>query len=242
VYSFAFDLNKEFLKIEEKLKNDPKNINLIMDKAFIFSHGREIERAITLYETILITHPNNARALTELCVLQTSLRDKQMAEHYCKEAVKVNPTESLVYDNLGLSYFKLGEFRASLKPFLESIALNEGSVLPQNHLANSFLALREYVAAETYLKTLLNDKLNSLDSAMIYHGLYYAYEGVKDYDRALQAILMTYRLSGNSLYMGKVATAFVKANQLLVFSVVALLVLLMSYYFGNRINRFLKNE
>lgn len=240
--SHADSLNEELLKLDVRLQERPNDVTLLMDKAYLLSQGREFDHALALYEKVLLVENTNLRALTELCVLYTEIHNKEKAIDNCERAIRVSPEEGLLYDNLGLSYLRLGDARASLKPFTEALAFLPMSPRPRYHMGLSSLALKEYEIAYVFFTNLLETELTAAEEALVQHGLYRLHMARKDYDHAHASARRVYALTGDELYLGIIVLSFFKAHQFAVFSVVAILLLWFCSYFGNRLNRFLKNE
>lgn len=240
--SHAITPNEGLLKLDEKLHERPNDVTLLMDKAYLLSQGRQFDSAIELYEKALLADTTNLRALAELCALYTEVHNKVKAIDNCERAIRVSPEDSLLYDNLGLSYLRLGAARASLKPFTEALAFLPMSPRPRYHLGLSVLALKEYEIAYVFFQNLLEMEITAAEEALVHHGLYRLHMARKDYDHAHASARRVYALTGDGLYLGIIVLSFFKAQQFAVFCVVAILLLWFCSYFGNRLNRFLKNE
>lgn len=241
--SQSVKLNDEYRRLQSEIEARPEDLNLKMDLAYLFSQGLEFSRAIALYEEAAGKDPANLRAWTELCALRTFVRDEAGAYAACSKAVDLAPEQALMHDNLGLSLFKFGKFRQSLKPFLNALALNPEATLVKTHVAQVFLALNEPEAAKAYYEEILaGNELSMEDRSLIHYGIYLADRESKDYDHAFTAILETYKLSANPLYLGKIATTFMLKYQRTFFVIIGGGVLTVAGYLGKRLNRFLKNE
>lgn len=240
----ALNLNEAARELYQKLESEPSNLNVKMDLAYLFSEGLEYERAVELYEEVIEVAPENLRALNELCYLHTFMRVKDKAFLRCEELARRQPDKMLVYDNLGLSYFKFGEHRLALKAFLKAYELQPSALLVKNHLGMTFLAMQENVLArESYVKWLdAAGQGSKEEKALLYYGLYQAERNLKNYDKAYQAIAKTYELSENPLYLGKMIVVFMKAHEFWFFLLVSAVFLWGCRYLGQRLNRFLKNE
>lgn len=240
---FSQNLNAEYRRLQAEIESHPDDAGRKMDLAYLFSQGMEFDRAIALYEEVAANDAANLRAWVELCALRTTVRDAAAAETACSRAVALAPDDALLRDNLGLSYFKFGDFRRSLKPFLEALALNPRATLVKTHIAQAFLALREPRAAkDDYEEILSGEGLSDDEKALIHYGIFLSDKSLKDYDHAFTAILETYKLSANPLYLGKVITTFMLRHQVAFFFLIGGIVLAAAGYLGKRLNRFLKNE
>ena len=236
-------LNDAYLKIQEALEKDPGNIDRQMDLAYIFSEGGEINKAIGIYQNVLKASTQNLRAATELCALSTQIFDKLEAKRACELAVNSAPQDPLMWDNLGLSFLKLGDAIKSLEPFYKGLALAKDDSLLRSHMAQAYLSLGEPKLAQRVFRALADDNKLTVDVRVVsFYGLSQALRIQKKYEEAYLAIRDAYHLSENPLYIGKLVAAWIAAHQLVMFVFVSLIMLLSSRYFGERLNRFLKNE
>jgi tetratricopeptide (TPR) repeat protein len=239
----SVNLNAEYRRLQAEIESRPDDLGVKMDLAYLFSQGLEFARSIALYEEVTAKDPANLRAWVELCALRTMVRDAAKAEGACSKAVDLAPDDALMHDNLGLSYFKFGNFRQSLKPFLEALTLNPRATLAKTHVAQAFLALREPRTAKTYYEEILAEGgLSDDEKALIHYGIFLADKALKDDDHAFTAILETYKLSANPLYLGKVVATFMRRHQGVFFFLIGGIILSAAGYLGKRLNRFLKNE
>lgn len=239
----AINLNEAFQRLSDEIVKNPDDKNLKMDLAYLYTQGFELERAVEIYKKVLIDEPNNLRAVNELCAIVTDLNNRQEALGYCQKATELDSDNYLVFDNLGLSYFKLHEPAASLEPFVAALKLRPDAILVRYHLAQSYMALGEFgLAREMLLELVKRSTIQGEQNALLFHGLYLVNLRLKNYEESYQSILQTYRSSHSSLFLGKVVIAFMKAHQFLVFCFVGAVLLGLSHYFGQRLNRFLKNE
>lgn len=111
--------------------------------------------------------------------------DFEAALRDCDEALKLDPDEWCIYNNMGCCYKWQGDFQKAIRYFKLAIQHlgNDTSMLPFKNLADCFEALREYQAAIDYrqhvLKNNPDDRENRKDLACLYY-----YMG--DYDQALK--------------------------------------------------------
>lgn len=237
------DLNKEYLRLQSEMESHPDDPGLKMDLAYVFSQGRELQRAIALYEEVIRGDAKNLRAMTELCALYAQAREENKAESACRAAADLAPNDPLLSDNLGLFYFQFGRFRESLEPFLRAMSLDPAATLSRTHLAQAFLALKAPAAAREQYERVLHDKNAGIEErALSWYGLYLVARAERNADDAFTAIRETYKLSGNPLYLGKVVGAFLTRYEAVSFVCVGAILLMVVGYLGKRLNRFLKNE
>lgn len=241
-FAQAQNLNDAYLRLQQSIAKNPDDLNLKMDLAYLFSQGLEFKRAIALYREVVASDPKNKRAWAELCVLHTGLRETQQANEACQQSTNLTPDNYLVYDNQGLSHYKLGQLPESLKPFLLAVSLNKQATLARYHMIQTIMGMKEYDLARVKLEEIAaNDKLSTADRVLVNHGLYLVHSRLKQHDQAYEAIKNVYTMSGNHLYLGKVITSYLKSHEIVTFGFVAVMTLLACQYFGTRVNRFLKN-
>lgn len=236
-------LNERYLELQQKLEINPDSLELQMDLAYLFTEGLEFQRAVDIYNGVIKKDAVNKRAWIELCALHTQMAHHDDAIVACEKVADLHSEQAWAQDNLGLMYFNLTEYERSFRPFLKALSLNPQDAMVKLHVAQVFLALKSYSAArDILLGEVQNTELKPSERALLFHGLFLAYQKLKDHEKAYEAILETWRLSGDQLYFGKVIKAWMKYHELLTFSFFAVMGLWFSHYFGKRINRFLKNE
>lgn len=236
-------LRELYQNLQAQIAADPTHLGLKMDLAYVLSQGGETERAIALYREVIKHDSQNVRAVTELCALYTTARDRDAAFSFCTQAVQLSPNDALAHDNLGLFHFKFGAFHEAIPEFVAALRCDPHLILARTHIAQSFLALKKYALAREIFEDLLqNNKTNLAESPLIYYGLALANQGLGQYEAAFESLLKTYHLSRNPLFLGKVVTAYMNWHQPVFFFVFAILILGLASFFGRRLNRFLKNE
>lgn len=236
-------LNDQTYLLLQKIAAEPQNLEAKMDLAYLFSEGREYDRAIKLYEEVLTQQSANHRALNELCYLYTFVREQDKAIEACQKLTQNFANSYLSFDNLGLSYYKFGDTLKALQTFKKALELAPNSWVVKYHIGQSLLALKDFELAKDYFSKALEGSFESPDDqAIFYYGLYEAERELKDYKAAYAAILKTYRLSQNPLYLGRVIKTYMKWHEVWFFFGIGFCVLMMSQYLGKRLNRFLRNE
>lgn len=236
-------LNEPTQALLQKIALEPQNADAKMDLAFLFSEGKEWARAIALYEEVWSAQNQNHRALNELCYLYTLTRQQQKAYEFCAKLTQNAPSAYLSFDNLGLSYYSFGDFFLALQAFEKARTLAPEAWGVKYHIGQSVLALQDFALARDYFLNHLREPFtNPEDQAIFYFGLYEAQKGLKNHKEAHAAILQTYRLSQNPLYLGRVVKSYMKWHEVWFFFGLGLVVLAFSQYLGKRLNRFLRYE
>lgn len=123
--------------------------------------------------------------LIERSLLYMNNYDFEPALRDCEEALKLDPDDWSVYNNMGCCYKWQGDFHKAIRYFKLAVMhlVDSSSMLPYKNLADCYESLEEYQAAIDYrLKVLENtpdDEANLKDLACLY---YYA----GDYKKSLE--------------------------------------------------------
>ncbi len=243
VFAAELHLNEQTQALLQKVALEPQNAQAKMDLAFLFSEGKEWARAIALYEEVLAVQSQDHRALNELCYLYTLTREQQKAYEFCEKLTRIVPDAYLSFDNLGLSYYNFGDFFLALQAFDHAQTLAPESWGVKYHMGQSILALQDFdLARDYFLQHLREPFANPEDQAIFYFGLYEAEKALQNHQAAHAAILQTYQLSQNPLYLGRVVKSYMKWHEVWFFFGFGLVILSFCQYLGKRLNRFLRNE
>ncbi|MCL0041651.1 tetratricopeptide repeat protein [Peptococcaceae bacterium] len=91
-------LEKYVAELEAKLENNPKDIDVLLQLASVYTYMRENEKAIEAYLKILEIQPDNINALFSLSYLYFSEQKYDLAEEYIKKVLSKQP------ENIGALY------------------------------------------------------------------------------------------------------------------------------------------
>lgn len=243
VYAQSLNLNAEVLPLIQKISENPDDVQSQLQLAYLYSEGREHQRALEIYESVLQKYPENKVALNEVCYLYTFIHNKEKAYNACQNLTKKMSESYLSFDNLGLSYYSFGDIFWAIPQFDKAQLMAPEAMVVKNHWGMTLLALKDYELARDYFtRVLAIDNVTSEDKAFFYYGLYEAEKALKNWPQAFEAIWQTYQLSQNPLYLGRVVKTFMKWHEVWFFFGVGFILLGLSQYFGKRLNRFLRNE
>ncbi len=127
------------------------NFNITTLLARNYTLQKKYERALEVYDTALVIHPNNVNAMLNIgyCYLQMKQYDK--AEEYFQRFLKIMPASSKGYNNMGIVYYNTGKYDKAIQHYQKAIELEPEYVEPRFNLGNLYRvignpdgAIREY--------------------------------------------------------------------------------------------------
>lgn len=175
-------------KLQEDLKNNPNNFELLNNIAVYYYKIQNLKEAEFYYNKALIINPNNINILNNLGILKQINSPGEAISLY-KKILSINKNVFEVRYNLSLCYVSLGKFfdaKVELKKILE--------IKPNFTSADRMLSLiTKYSKNDDHFIT-MNHKLNnvSLDDKQLselYFGIGKYYEDIKDYRNAYRNYL-----------------------------------------------------
>lgn len=124
--------------------NDPTSINNRKkpDASFYASWGELEERggrnpkALELYERALKEDRRNLAALLGAARMKDAANDHEQALNYYRQALRAHPNEAPVYNDLGLSHGRAGQYPQAVQAFQKAIQIDSQRQLYRNNLAN----------------------------------------------------------------------------------------------------------
>ncbi len=118
--SSGVDLNnlQKINQLEEQLKNNPNNDDLMLQLAHLKNDSGLYEQAIINYKQYLAINPKDADARIDMGICYYNLRDFQTAITQMKEALKYEPNHQIGYLNLGIVNLTAGNNKEA-KSWLE---------------------------------------------------------------------------------------------------------------------------
>ena len=126
-YEFVEDDNySDALKLYDLiLKEEPDNINALVDKGATLQNMGKIKQALSLYDKILDISPNNLDALLNKgAVLHSDQKYLQAIECYDK-ALKVDKRCAMALAYKGLSLGEMGELQNAIKYFKKALSIDK---------------------------------------------------------------------------------------------------------------------
>jgi beta-barrel assembly-enhancing protease len=149
------DLNMKYKQLEESLKKDPNNIDLLYTFALAEDQLGQTNSALNHYQKALGLSPRDEDVLKNIGLIYLKIGKADLAQDYLLRAANLNANNDEVTLALGKVYFALGNYQNALDCYLKlkDKVLDDGDI-------NYFIAM-------TY------GKLNNQGESHYYFGLYF---------------------------------------------------------------------
>ncbi len=109
------DTPQAIAKMEEILKSDPNNLQLLIHLGNLYYNSHNPEKAIATYERALALDRKNPDVLTDCGSMYRELKNYNKALAYFKEASQISPQHYQSWFNMGITY------REDLKQYQKAI-------------------------------------------------------------------------------------------------------------------------
>jgi predicted Zn-dependent protease len=149
------DLNTKHKQLEESLKKDPNNIDLLYTLALAEDQLGQTNSGLNHYQKALSLSPQDEDVLKNIGLIYLKMGKTDLAQDYLLRAANLNANNDEVTLALGKVYFALGNYQNALDCYLKlkDKVLDDGDI-------NYFIAM-------TY------GKLNNQGESHYYFGLYF---------------------------------------------------------------------
>jgi tetratricopeptide (TPR) repeat protein len=131
-------------------QNDPR------DAAFALERGGDTAAAEAAWRALAAAQPRNPEPLAHLGLLEARQEHYTQAVQFYLKAMALNPAMAGLRFNLGLAYFKAGEYKDALRQFTPLLKAQPSTSDEAGRLTvlvgMSYFGLAEYAAAAPYLK------------------------------------------------------------------------------------------
>jgi predicted negative regulator of RcsB-dependent stress response len=122
----------EITKVQAMDETDPQK------KAALFVKGmEELMTATRIY-------PKYANAYAQIGITYYRMNDYSNAEIYCNEALKYDPSKTIVHSNLGSIYFNRGQYQKALKAFEKALKYDPRFSDAYMNIGSVYGVLKEY--------------------------------------------------------------------------------------------------
>ena len=149
------DLNTKHKQLEESLKKDPTNIDLLYTLALTEDQLGQTNSALDHYQKALRLSPKDEDVLKNIGLIYLKMGKADLAQDYLLRAVNVNANNDEITLALGKAYFALGKYQNALDCYMK---LKDKTFDDED--INYFIAM-------TY------GKLNNQGESHYYFGLYF---------------------------------------------------------------------
>ncbi len=159
------------------------NIKKSLEHAVKLHESGKISEALEIYEKLNAQLPNEADILSLLGTAQYQMGDYQIGMQTLHAALKINPTNALVYNNLGNALRELNLFADALQCY--DIAISQKQDYAHAH-HNRGLALKDLGRIDEAMQSYKKAIEYKIDYAEPYNNIANIYADQKDFDLALE--------------------------------------------------------
>lgn len=124
-------------ELKDLIKNDPKNVSLLLELAHSLNDNASYQEAITYYKQYLEIEPEDADARIDMGVCYYEMKDYTNAEKSMTEALKFNPKHQIGHLNIGIVNLASGNLEKSKEWFQKAYDINPSNEIGQR--AKQFL-------------------------------------------------------------------------------------------------------
>ena len=154
--------------------------------AMIYFRKGEYQKASVRFKKLLEENPEDLAAYNNLAVTLEKLGMEKEAELLYREAEKISPLASQVLANLGVLFYRRGEYTRARENLERAVHLNRGMAFAYFYLGMTCLKLSMWDEADEYLEMSLE---LSPDNPVIYNNLGIVFKKTGDFRRGLRCSL-----------------------------------------------------
>ena len=133
--------------IEIAIKLEPSDLNLLNEKAQIFSSTKRYGEAIEIYSSLIDNKQPEAYVYLNRGNAKSASGQKQAAIDDYDRAIAINPNYANAYGNRGNAKSDLGQKQAAIIDYNRAIAINPNFTMAYNNRGLAKYDLRQYQAA-----------------------------------------------------------------------------------------------
>lgn len=122
--------------LNQAIEIEPKNANLLSERAVVFFHLEDKERALKELDYCVLLEPTNPYRYSSRAYVKAALRDVKGAIADYEKCVQLDPLDAIAYNNLGLLLESQGRIDQAKRNFnkadeLEGVLKERGIDLPK---------------------------------------------------------------------------------------------------------------
>jgi predicted Zn-dependent protease len=115
----AADLNMKHRQLEESLKKDPDNIDLLYTLALTEDQLGQTNSSLNHYKKALSLSPRDEDVLKNISLIYLKMGKADLAQDYLLRAANINANNDEVNLALGKAYFDLGKYQKAIDCYLK---------------------------------------------------------------------------------------------------------------------------
>ena len=173
-------------KYEAKLKEEPKNLELLKQLAEIYSQNRQYEKCIELYKKALEIKPEDRNLLSKLASAYQNAKQYEKAITLYEELIAKFPENKQSYlSSLMYAYQQAGRNEDAIKTAEEYIKENPSQAHTYTTAANLYNNLKDYDKAIQFYRKAIEIEPTNINAM---EQLAHTYQNAKKYDEAMEII------------------------------------------------------
>lgn len=124
--------------LNRAIEVEPKNANLLSERAVVFFHLGDKERALKELDYCVLLEPNNPYRYSSRAYVKADMRDLKGAIADYEKCVQIDPLDAIAYNNLGLLLESMGRMELAKRNFdkadsLEGVLKERGIDMPSEN-------------------------------------------------------------------------------------------------------------
>ena len=147
---------------ENALLANPGDLSLLSTLGMAYNTLKRFEDSDNAYERALRIDPEDALVLNNYAYNLSQRGEKlDKAMKMSRKSIERDPKNPNLLDTFGWIYYKLGEYKDAEMYLKQSLAVNSGSAVVQEHLGDVYFAMKDYKSALIQYKKSLELNPNS---------------------------------------------------------------------------------
>ncbi|MFA6371144.1 MAG: tetratricopeptide repeat protein [Methanothrix sp.] len=195
-------LDEARIYLEELLKQDPENVDLLYNLGMLYTDLGKPDMSIALLKQCIKLSPRHANAHVALGFSYMNSGDLKSAKEYTLQALKIVPNDPIALRNLGGILGKEKDFLNAFYQLQKSYDINPHDPQTVYGLAFAYKSLNDFENAEKYFKALLDMRAPDTLKELAREGLgEIAFKTLKSQGPRMDVVL--YILSALETFKGK---------------------------------------
>jgi Flp pilus assembly protein TadD len=160
----AFPMDAPSLETVDELATGNPELDKLLAEADIHFRKGEMKAAEQLYLQVASKDPRCAKAYSRLGVIYLENgEDWEDAEAAFRQAIKTDPHNGYVLNNLGLVLYHQDKFADAIRHFEQAVHLDDLNASRHANLGMAYMAMRQYAKAESSFKKALKLAPNEME-------------------------------------------------------------------------------
>lgn len=190
--------------LEELLRNDPENKDILYNLGMCYTELDEAERAVETLSECVRCYPHYSNAYVALGFAHSRLADDEKAKDNFLKALEIEPSNSYALRNLGGIYGKENDYENAIECLEKSFSINQEDQQAAYGLGYSYFNVGRLDKADEFLKIAI-DLDESTKIASLAKDLRREIAGINLKSKGFRTDAMFYCLSALQFFKGKTA-------------------------------------